>query len=230
MQRIPYLAILTLAVLCSTVRAEDAVNIVTTDGKNYTSVKISQVAPDGLTVVTDTGVETIPFEVLPKETQEKYGYSPEKAAEHRARLQETARIRRAQVHAHQQQVLARQTEQLRDKALDDSAMTLAGEVLSVTKQGVLLTRVSFQIYEMVPVVVGHHPLTDEPRYQNQRKARMVKYDEPVFIYGMTNMVDGQPFSGTVYPIPHYTYQSLIGAQKRVRAFATTKETANRLNQ
>ena len=230
MKRIHYLTLLMLVALCSATHAEDTIDIVTTNGTTYTKVKISKVEPSRLTVITDAGVETIPFEVLPKEIQEKYQYSPEKAAEYRARLQEAARIRSAQVQAQQQQMQARRAAQLQDKALDDSAVTLQGSVLSVTKQGVLLTGVSFQAYEMVPVIVGYNGLTDEPRYRNVRKATMVGYGEPVFIFGVTNMVDSERFSGTVYPIPNYSYQSLSGARKHVRAFATTKESAIRLNQ
>lgn len=50
------------------------------DGKEYKGVTVSRVDPDGIAVVTDSGIEKIYFVNLPAEIQKKYGYDPAKAA------------------------------------------------------------------------------------------------------------------------------------------------------
>ena len=49
-------------------------------GKQYTNVTITRIEPDGITVMTDSGVEKISFSNLPAEIQKKYGYDADKAA------------------------------------------------------------------------------------------------------------------------------------------------------
>jgi hypothetical protein len=58
----------------------------TLDGKKYINVKISRVEPDGIMVVTDSGIIKLFFTELPKEIQEKYHYDPKKAEAFRFRL------------------------------------------------------------------------------------------------------------------------------------------------
>jgi len=65
------------ALFASAALADD---IKTIEGKEYLGVTISHVEPDGITVITDSGVEKILFTSLSKELQTKYGYDPQKAA------------------------------------------------------------------------------------------------------------------------------------------------------
>jgi hypothetical protein len=51
----------------------------TTDGVKH-SGKITRVEPDGLMLMTDSGVEKVPFAALPADVQKKYGYDPAKSA------------------------------------------------------------------------------------------------------------------------------------------------------
>ena len=55
-------------------------DIKTLDGKEYKGVTVSRTEPDGIVVVTDSGIEKIPFSNLPRDVQKKYGYDPAKAA------------------------------------------------------------------------------------------------------------------------------------------------------
>jgi len=55
--------------------------IVTTTGKKYENVTISRIEPDGLMVMTDAGVEKVPFVDLSPEMQKMYGYNPVAAAD-----------------------------------------------------------------------------------------------------------------------------------------------------
>ena len=54
---------------------------ITLDGHKYPTTNITHVDPDGLTVMTDSGIQKLTFASLPKDIQQKYNYDPKKAAE-----------------------------------------------------------------------------------------------------------------------------------------------------
>lgn len=56
----------------------------------YSNYTVKRVEPDGITFITDKGIEKFAFSDLPKEVQDKYGYDPTKAAAYRASQQRTA--------------------------------------------------------------------------------------------------------------------------------------------
>jgi hypothetical protein len=68
-----------LAALSASIALAD--DFKTTDGKEYKNVKVSRVEPDGIVVITKTGISKIYFAELPQEIQNKYGYSPGAAAD-----------------------------------------------------------------------------------------------------------------------------------------------------
>ncbi len=203
--------------------------IVTTTNQTYSNVSITRVEPDGLVVATEYGVEKIPFSILPAETQQKYRYDPEKASRHQTALQAAAQRRQADLQAQMQQAKARRYERADEQALEGAATQVQGKVLSTTAKGVLLTEVQVEVREVVPVEVSRNPLSGAPHYERRKVARMVQYKEPVFIYGVGGMVDGETFSARVYPAPNFGYRSLIGAEKQVRGFARSMEHAKQLN-
>ena len=51
----------------------------TINGKEYKDATISRVEPDGITVKTKSGITKVYFSELPKETQERFHYDPQKA-------------------------------------------------------------------------------------------------------------------------------------------------------
>jgi hypothetical protein len=51
------------------------------DGKEYKNAKISRVEPDGLVLMTKSGISKVYFAELPKEVQERFNYNPQKSAE-----------------------------------------------------------------------------------------------------------------------------------------------------
>jgi hypothetical protein len=73
--------------------AEDAKldSLVTLDGKVYQSVTIRKVDPDGLSILHEAGTAKVPFEKLPEELREQYGYDEAAAAEHRKQVAEAQR-------------------------------------------------------------------------------------------------------------------------------------------
>jgi hypothetical protein len=83
-----------LAIGCS-LFAED---ITTLEGEKH-SGNIRRIDPDGIVLVTDSGIETIPFENLSPELQKKYGYDQAKAAAFKAQNDATTAAAQAQAHA-----------------------------------------------------------------------------------------------------------------------------------
>jgi len=52
----------------------------TIDGKEYKNVKLSRVEPDGIVLITTSGISKIYFTELPKEVRERFHYDAAKAA------------------------------------------------------------------------------------------------------------------------------------------------------
>lgn len=56
-----------------------AIDFTTTAGRSFKNVTISRIEPDGIVVITRTGVIKLYFTELPQEIQQKYGFDPVKA-------------------------------------------------------------------------------------------------------------------------------------------------------
>jgi hypothetical protein len=205
-------------------------DLITLDGKRYQSVTISHVEPDGLEVVTDSGVDKVLFTNLPPTIQKQYGYDPARAVQYEAAEQAAASQRAADA---AQRVEDQSKEAARtavSQALDKVAVLVAGKVLSVSDDGVLLTDAVVKIPATHNVVVSRNPL-DGSAEQVVPQAGFDNVDtngEPIFIYGAKSLADGDQYSDTVYPAPDYSYTSTIGAAKTVHAFAATKELSLKL--
>jgi chromosome segregation ATPase len=52
----------------------------TIDGKEYKNATVSRVEPDGIVLITKSGISKVYFTELPKEVQERFYYDPKKAA------------------------------------------------------------------------------------------------------------------------------------------------------
>ncbi|MCX6981283.1 MAG: hypothetical protein NTV08_11100 [Verrucomicrobia bacterium] len=63
---------------CVAIFAED---FTTTDGKKLEGVTVTRVETDGIRVMTDSGIQKIPFSKLPVEVQKKYGFDSAKPAQ-----------------------------------------------------------------------------------------------------------------------------------------------------
>ena len=70
--------ILTFLILCfaSVVLADDFKVI---DGKEYKNVTVSRVEPDGIVLISSSGISKVYFTELPKEVQERFHYDAAKA-------------------------------------------------------------------------------------------------------------------------------------------------------
>ena len=203
-------------------------DITTTTGTKYSNVTINRADPDGLVVMTESGVTKIPFSILSKELQAKYGYDPLKAAKYQEAVQAVVAQRQAEVKALQQKKAAQATVAAESKAFENATVTVEGKVLSVVQNGILLTDVTVTMPVMADVKVKRGVL-DEGNYE-RREVMQTVYSNNVFIFGVTGLVDGDAFSGKVYPAPNYSYTSAMGAAKMVRAFAVSKNLSKSLLQ
>jgi hypothetical protein len=82
------LAVLILC-LASVALADDFKTI---DGKEYKAVKVSRVEPDGIVLITKSGISKVYFTELPKEVQDRFHYDPRKAAEFSSQTIEQNRL------------------------------------------------------------------------------------------------------------------------------------------
>ena len=97
-------------------------------------------------------------------------------------------------------------------------MRVAGKVLQLTPDGALLAS-DWQNQTLEPFRDG------KGIYHGGANIM----DEPLLIVGApANLVDGDEFSGVVYPAGTYAYTSVTGARKTVRRYATSPEMAVRL--
>src|SRR5436190_4103409 len=65
----------------------------TIDGKEYKNAKVSRVEPDGIVLITKSGISKVYFTELSEEVQQRFQYDPQKAAEYRAAEVEAAKQR-----------------------------------------------------------------------------------------------------------------------------------------
>ncbi|MEI7775293.1 MAG: hypothetical protein WCK17_11015 [Verrucomicrobiota bacterium] len=211
--------------LCVTVFAED---IKTLDGQILKDATITKNDAIGVTVSHSDGITRVPYANLLEELRKEFKYDPNQAqaqatAERTAAMQQA---QRAQAFENQQAVAG--ADAAANKALDEAAIAIVGKVLSVAKNGVLLSHATVGIPAVKDVVVTRNPLDGSSRYAKQPGIDIVSSDAPIFIYGVKGLVDEDQFSGKVFPAPNYNYTSAIGAAKTVRAFAATKEVAKQL--
>ena|SRR6266480_362905 len=96
-------ALAILAALCVSIALAD--DFKTIDGKEYKSVTVSRVEPDGLVLSSKSGISKVYFAELPKDVQEGFNYDPEKAAAYSA-----------EQNSAQEQFRKQQEEALRQKA------------------------------------------------------------------------------------------------------------------
>jgi len=75
--------ILTFLILCfASVALGDGFKAI--DGKEYKNVKVSRVEPDGIVLITKSGISKVYFTELPKEVQERFHYNAAQAAAYSA--------------------------------------------------------------------------------------------------------------------------------------------------
>lgn len=97
--------VLEIVALTSVTVAED---FKTLDGKEYKNVTVSRVEPDGIVLVSTSGISKLYFAELPEQIQQRFRYDPAKAAaysanqtavqEQLARLQQEGKSKQDKIH------------------------------------------------------------------------------------------------------------------------------------
>src|SRR5438132_13693108 len=100
-----YLLIFLLVLATRALLADDFKAI---DGKEYKNVTVSRVEPDGIFLITSSGISKVYFTELPKEIQEHFHYDAAKAAGYSAEQ------------ATRQETFQKQQEELRRKLADEN--------------------------------------------------------------------------------------------------------------
>ena len=115
-------------------------DIVTTTGKKYEHVEITRVEPDGLIVMTDSGISKIPFVQLPPDVQKKYGYDPQAAAAFSAGLAAAQRenFRREQASAAAAKQADTDSAAAKQAAAANPPVRIYGKVRSAKRDGLLV--------------------------------------------------------------------------------------------
>jgi hypothetical protein len=93
-------ALILAAISASLALADDFRTI---NGKEYKDVKVSRVEPDGIVLITKTGISKVYFIELPKDVQERFHYDSAKAAQFNAAEQAAAAHSNAAAAQQQQQ-------------------------------------------------------------------------------------------------------------------------------
>ena len=116
--------ILTFVILCfaSVAFAEDFKAI---DGKEYKNVKVSRIEPDGIVLISKSGISKVYFSELPKSVQDRFHYDAAQAAAYSA--EQTA----------SQVALQTQQAELRRKLADERNRYWTGQEPAKNQQGKL---------------------------------------------------------------------------------------------
>lgn len=119
-----------------------------------------------------------------------------------------------------------------NRAEYDSQLRVKAEFIQVLDEGAI-AKVWFvkQVTREQRVEVPGTLLDTGPRYKTQtvEGEELIPWEDRVFIYGIpSNYVDGQTWSGRVFPAGTYSYTAVTGAAKKLRAVATSQELANKI--
>lgn len=160
-----------LSAFCISVAlAED---IKTTDGKEYKNANVSRAEPDGIVVITDSGIVKLYFTELPEDIRQKYHYDPTKASafassesEKQRVIQEAADAARRENAGKQNEYWATHTPSAPANAQGGSLYQkqwIDGKVLAKTKEGIFIES-SGKSKDNYPGAVGLIILRGHPNF------------------------------------------------------------------
>ncbi len=187
---------------------------------------ISRVEPDGLVLMTDAGIEKVSFLLLDEAAQKRFGFDLKKADEYRAQQ----RALRQQMVEAQAAALRAKQERLAERQFDESKMVVDAVILQVLKDGVmakLFTKVKTDGTEYVTLPPAT-ALDRNPRVvarpTSSESTQMIS--ERAMIFGTPKgLADEDIWQGAIWPAGTYSYESVGGSRKTLRAYATSLELA-----
>lgn len=188
--------------------------------------KLNRVDPDGLIVMTDAGVEKYDFLTLPEAVQKRFGFDIKKLDEYRAA---NKAAKAAQL---DQQIAAVKVAQqkLAAKQFDEARLDVEAQIIQVLGGGGALAKLFAKVKEhgtetvTIPAATGlDRPRTIQRQTETERDAKIA---DRVMIYGLPKgLADDDMWKGPIWPAGTYSYGSVAGSRKTVRAYATSQALA-----
>ena len=190
--------ILIAATMCLCTSFAGAEDITTIDGIVYTNAKVTRVEPDGITIMWASGIVKLPFETLPKETQDRYDYDPSAARQH---IQTQATQAKQQYTRMQQQAV------------------LDRQITEKTTTG---------WYKLINIMGDRALVTEQYYFPDARTGRLVTKDPIMVYGLPRDLVDGSQWQGRLFSVGIDQYTTVLGATATVKSYATTRELAARV--
>ena len=182
--------------------------------------ELSRVEPDGLVLMTETGVEKVMFLALPEETQKRFGFDLKKADEFRAQ-QTAARQLALEQQAAAIRERAKRLEFLREKqpSPDEQQriVKVAGEAFTATATVLESTPTGARV--RITRQVGRPAAT-----MLDKDTRATVEVGEGFLYGL-HAAEDEVYQGKLYPAGYHTFKTPLGEERTVRAYALTAEKA-----
>lgn len=211
---------------CVALHAED---IKTTDGQILKDATITGRDALGVIISHSDGIARVAYDKLPEELRKQYNIDP-KQAQAQAAVERAAAKQRAQAAQALEQQKAAAAKATAAEATQNSAIVFEKPRRgTIGKPGIHILRVSGQVLQIMPdgVLLGEWQSHTLERDGNRYGSNVMS--EPLFVAGApANLVDGEKFSGVVYPAGRYTYTSVIGAGKTIHRYATSPQLATKL--
>ena len=110
----------------------------TIDGKEYKNAKVSRIEPDGIVLLTKSGISKVYFTELPKEVQERFHYDAQQAAQFTSQTIEQnrlARERKVEEDEKRAVVVSVGRTEFSIRLQDRSASPSAGSFSTISKSG-----------------------------------------------------------------------------------------------
>ncbi len=162
----------------------------TTDGKEYKNVKVSRVEPDGLVLITKSGISKVYFAELPKGVQERFHYDPDKAAAYSA--QQAADLEMLQ---QQQQKLAEQQNKDRSQqpVTQGERYWISGKIVGKSNDALLI-----ECSGEAPA--GYDPITGRVVLRNHPHFGVLAEGDHVEVFAIA--IAAAQWGGTNHPYLH----------------------------
>ncbi len=192
----------------------NAETFILTDGTKYENVSIKRVEPDGIVVVTDSGISKIPFSKLSPEVQAAHGYDPNSADEFKKQQQaqqaaayakslEDKKIADAQA---KQKAEAAATQE-RQQKLAKSAEQARIKIVQVLPGGALADRMQQAVVSSSSASIGG----GGGAYSYYERSGDIYYYE-----GLTNIAEGDSIDVMASRDGSYSYTDTRGASRTVQ--------------
>lgn len=185
----------------------------------YEGVSITRITPSSIRIIHSGGATTIPFDKLPQSVRENLGLTEEAAKKHRDKLMVGKK--------------AADLKSRKRRVIEKYKLSMTGRVSQVLTKGLLLNDVRYTDGSKVERKIRYKVKVGGPtalypnrktRYEYRYKSEWVlkvKTSGVVFVECETSgFVDDSTFGSAVFSNGTFTYETVLGAAKTIRAYTT----------